>query len=1012
MSGGKFNFSITQLLLITALCGLITGLVAASRRESSTRYLHGLAFSPDGRLLAALGATDSVIVWDLSRDPPARAELPIGADSHLYYHDQSLAFIDESTVAVVVPRTTPNIGVEILLWDVIRDVRKKSTPLKPMQSLVTFSSDGRRAATLQLGTGRGGTVEIWDVATGKQCGTITPNNYPHLAATSDDGQMLTVVPLPAAGSSATAEIWRVNPPKLLKTLNVGGVSAGDALSPDGRLLFTVAPDNEAIWDLTSGASVPLKTEQMYWSGRFSPDGSSLVALGYDGVDVWDTRTGKLRGQIAGDESQYVFYRASVAFSPDGNFFAVATDEEVSLWDAQTCRRVRTLTRSRRFLSIVMFSTGFIAWAVIWGVVGRRRRRRESWDAPVAPARTKLPANIQAALRPGRTWLKFLLVIAVFAVPWAWINADWMQDSWGVSYWVAFAIAFTIMFVGFPALLILGVTVWRKVAWQTKGILERNVKRAASVAGVSGRRAEFGPVTAVFFGSSQFELTIQQDYEAVRKRFSDIVGEPVEPHDPLLILVFERPEIFDAYFNGHMPMGGVYWAFRGRQIIICEQRSLERLTEPRRVLRYLFGNYFCEQYKGFLIEPWLQMVVSQLAATGSEPDILRRDHRSLRVWQQRDPASAEPGLLTMPQREALQLLLDTNRPEGFRRSACYGCQMASLAEFLAGPDAGDRRERFQRFLRDLKRGERSEQVFVRNFDYGFDRLMQDWHVWALTQEIEPYDPPPPIIKRHIEEQLLPLIADESAPLAERAEAVRRVGGGAYRAGAYVLIDLLRPGAAHPLHDDAVWALERVSGETHGDDVAAWQEWWERSVHQQEPHDDAPAAEPIQAVLVADEEAPVLAELADEPDGSLGNESQGPFMESTESMTSQAASRRVPRDAPTSLKTCWVLFVVAGVISIIWSVVTVLQLYGPFDFSGVWIVIGCYGIAAGIYAITRGAGRGLDRLKLAATMLMLCFVNCNFISVALGIAIHFVLLRPELQAYISAGPGRSRLPDGTY
>ncbi len=447
--------------------------------------------------------------------------------------------------------------------------------------------------------------------------------------------------------------------------------------------------------------------------------------------------------------------------------------------------------------------------------------------------------------------------------------------------------------------------------------------------------------------------------------------------------------------------------------MCEQTSLDRLTEPQRVLRILFGHYFWEQYKRFLAEPWLQMLVSRLAATDSEPDVLRRDHRAIRVWQQHDAASIEPGLLTMPQREAAQLLLDTHQPENFRRSTCYGYQMASLAEFLAGRHSGKRREQFQSFLRNLKRRERYEDAFVRHFGHGFDQLMRDWHAWALTQEIQPYDPPPPIVHRHIEERLVPLIADEDAPLDERSEAIRHMGGGAYPTGAYVLIDLLRSDDARPLRNEVIRALETISGETHGDEAAAWQEWWESSLDQQEPHDGVPVAEPVEAVLVADEETPVLAELADESDSSIGDETREPPADSTETMASQATSRGKPSEPPASLKTCWVLFVLAGVIAIIWSVVTVFQLYGPFDFSGVSSVIGCYGIAAGVFAITRGAGREQNRLKPAATMLIFCFLNCNFISAVLGLAIHSLLRKqPHLPAFVFRRTLReSRSQDGT-
>jgi hypothetical protein len=49
---GRFRFTLTQLLLVTTLCALAAGLIAATRKSTRYSFVQTMAFSPDGRQVA------------------------------------------------------------------------------------------------------------------------------------------------------------------------------------------------------------------------------------------------------------------------------------------------------------------------------------------------------------------------------------------------------------------------------------------------------------------------------------------------------------------------------------------------------------------------------------------------------------------------------------------------------------------------------------------------------------------------------------------------------------------------------------------------------------------------------------------------------------------------------------------------------------------------------------------------------------------------------------------------
>ncbi len=155
-----------------------------------TGYVLGVAFSPDGRLLATASTDKTARVWD-----PATG-------GHL--------------------RTLT--GHTNTVWG------------------VAFSPDGRLLATASDDQ----TARLWDPATGEHLRTLTGHtgSVPGMAF-SPDGRLLAT-----ASHDATARVWDPATGGHLRTLtgHTGGVR-GVAFSPDGRLLATASGDQTArLWD--------------------------------------------------------------------------------------------------------------------------------------------------------------------------------------------------------------------------------------------------------------------------------------------------------------------------------------------------------------------------------------------------------------------------------------------------------------------------------------------------------------------------------------------------------------------------------------------------------------------------------------------------------------------------------------------------------------------------------------------------------------------------------------------
>jgi WD40 repeat protein len=238
--------------------------------------VHGLALSPDGKLLATAGFDGLVKLWDADSGKEVRALA--GHTGPVY----AVAFSpDGQTLASCSEDKT------VRLWSVADGMSAKE--LKGHGGVVdglAFAPDGRHIASCSADK----SVRLWDVAEGKDKSLGGHGGTAYAVAFAPDGKLLA-----SAGADALVKLWDVPEQKPLKDLkgHDGPVSTVLVL-PDGPL--SAGFDRTLrLWDADAGTEKaklgPLPDDPFGLAA--SKDGRRVAVAGYGGhVAVWDVTAGK------------------------------------------------------------------------------------------------------------------------------------------------------------------------------------------------------------------------------------------------------------------------------------------------------------------------------------------------------------------------------------------------------------------------------------------------------------------------------------------------------------------------------------------------------------------------------------------------------------------------------------------------------------------------------------------------------------------------------------------------
>jgi WD40 repeat protein len=305
---------------------------------------HGMAFSPDGRLLAGV-VGQTLRIWDL----------PSGKDLHDDAGHrgliQSLAFLDGSSKLVTVGQ-----DMTMRYWDAAtgRELHKMRLPQYVYNTITADATD--RAVLFSL-NGMG--MRRWapSAAGDSEAVPVPATLQNHVFQFSADGRFAAAsqnnVEFIVVDTTTGAELHRVSP--------AGRMGYNPLPSPGGRYLAYASnflPGTVLVWDFAAGyGKRPLVSDGPNRGANrmaFSRDGR-LLAVQYNtgAVQVWEIATGISLAQVETPDGPDIM---AIALSPDARTLALANGTgAIRLFDIATGKASNAVQAHAGYVPALAFS---------------------------------------------------------------------------------------------------------------------------------------------------------------------------------------------------------------------------------------------------------------------------------------------------------------------------------------------------------------------------------------------------------------------------------------------------------------------------------------------------------------------------------------------------------------------------------------------------------------------------------------------------------------------------------